>query len=45
MAPGALGAAQLLPTAWLQLLRMLLHAGVPCATLRELTLAPGHSTM
>ena len=36
----ALGAAQLLPRPWLQLLRMLLHAGVPTATLRELTLPP-----
>ena len=41
MRPSALGAAQLLPRAWLQLLRMLLHAGVPAATLRELTLHQG----
>ena len=32
-----MGAAQLLPGPWLQLLRMLLHAAVPPTVLRQLS--------
>ena len=37
----AIGAAQLLPGAWLQLLRMLLHAAVPPSVLRQLASPAG----